>query len=308
MVGVMPAHVQDLERKVPEVQIVAVRQEALPDAIASADALVGYCPGELARKSSRLRWIQAIGAGVEEYSFEDLMAAGITLTNGKILQGPEIGDHAMALLLALTRSLHLMLRSPATREWIAPCARPIELRGKTAVVLGFGGIGVQIVERAVGFGMRILTVTPEDVPHMNAIQHSYKPDQLAEVLPLADVLFLAAALTRETTGIIGRRELALMKRSAYLINVTRGRMIRTDALVEALREGRLAGVGLDVTDPEPLPPDHPLWTFENVVITPHLAGVSDGHHERRLELFRDNLRRFARGLPLRNVVDMARGY
>lgn len=140
------------------------------------------------------------------------------------------------------------------------------------------------------------------------VDQTFKPDQLEELLPIADVVFIAAPLTRETEGMLGQQQLGRMKRSAILINVSRGKIIRTDALVHHLKTIGLRGVGLDVTDPEPLPRDHSLWGFDNVLITPHLAGQSHRNRERRFELIKENVRRFARGLPLCNVVDKAKGY
>lgn len=312
--GLSPAQVEEIRNAVPEVEIVVANRKELAEKVGEAVALVGAGSRDLIRAGKKLRWVQVFDAGIEEYNFPELVNSDIVLTNTKIIQAPEVADHAMALLLALTRNLHRVLRSrdmwetKDSWEWVHPAHRPIELRGKTALIIGLGGIGIQIAERASAFGMNVMGVDPRDVPFINSVQLAYKPDQLDEALPQANVVFMAAPHTRQTEGMLGPKEFALMKRGAYLINISRGKTIHTDALVQALKDGRLAGAGLDVTDPQPLPKDHPLWQFENIVITPHIAGQSDHNRERRFQLIKDNVRRFARGLPLRNVVDKNKGY
>jgi phosphoglycerate dehydrogenase-like enzyme len=184
----------------------------------------------------------------------------------------------------------------------------IELRGRTALVIGVGGIGTQVAQRAVAFGMRVLAVDPVDVPLHRDLTYVGKPDELDVILPDADVVFSCVPRTPRTEGMLGKPQFDLMKDGAYVINVSRGAIIDTDALVAALRSGKLAGAGLDVTDPEPLPSDHPLWKMDNVIITPHVAGQSDRIGERWTRLFRDNIVRFVTGQPLRNVVDKQLGY
>ena len=186
--------------------------------------------------------------------------------------------------------------------------RIIELRGKTALVIGLGGIGTQVAERAFAFGMRVLAVDPKDIPYMRAVERTVKPDALNSVLPEADVVFMCAPHTPRSEGMLGRDQFRRMKRGAYFINVSRGRTVQTEALVEALERGQLSGAGLDVTHPEPLPQSHPLWSMKNVVLTPHIATLSDQGWERRVELVEENLRRFAVGLPLYHVVDKEKGY
>jgi phosphoglycerate dehydrogenase-like enzyme len=214
----------------------------------------------------------------------------------------------MAMLLALSRGLRRALTNGESGKWRPMSFEPIELRGKTALIVGLGGIGTQIAERAAAFGMCVLALDPEDKPYLRAVEEVLKPDRLHDSLPRADVIFISAPLTASTKGLIGAKEIALLKKGCYVINVSRGELIVTDALVQALAEGRLAGAGLDVTDPEPLPAGHPLLAFQNVIITPHIAGVSDQVLRRRVDLVKENIRRFANGLPLINVVDKRKGY
>lgn len=304
--GLSGENVQELQAAVPEAQVITASGDNAATLVVDADALVGSCNSALLAKGEKIRWVQTASAGVEG-CVPLLGQRDILLTNAKILMGPEIADHAMAMLLALTRSLRQTIPAQARGEWRRNY-RPIELRGKTALIIGVGGIGTQIAERAAAFGMRVLGVDPKDIPYINAIDRVVPPDQLKEMLPEADVVFMAAPHTPESEYMLGPEQFSLMKRGAYFISVSRGKTTKTDALVQALESGHLAGAGIDVVDPEPLPPTHPLWKMPNVVITPHIAGQSDQMDARRLELYTQNIRRFAKGLPLLHVVDKRKGY
>lgn len=302
------AELAQLRAAAPGVQIVAPAEDRVMAEVADADGVIGNITPEMIRAGKKLKWVQSSSAGVENYLTPEMKASPITLTNCRIVQGPEVADHAFALLLALTRELHRIIPTKTKQEWTPRAYRPIELKGKTAVVIGVGGIGMQIVLRAHAFGMRVIAVDPRDIPYMPQIDKSVPPDALDSVLPEGDVVFVSAPYTRETHKMIGAKQFALMKSGAYFIAVSRGRIYDAPALVEALRIKRLAGAGLDVMDPEPLPKGHALWEAENVIITPHIAGRSDGENARYLALFAENLRRFASGLPLLNVVDKEKGY
>jgi phosphoglycerate dehydrogenase-like enzyme len=277
-----------------------------------ADALIGSFTPEMLRAAPKLRWVQVGSAGVETVLFPELIQSNITLTNCKIIQGPEISDHAFALLLALTRRLNELIPLKAKKAWpqreFQSDRRPIELNGRTALIIGLGGIGAQIAQRAWAFGMNVLAVDPRDMPMSRFVDQLVPPDRLQELLPRADVVFMAAPDTEQTRQMMGASEFARMKQDSFFIAVSRGKTYDGAALVKALDEKRLAGAGLDVTDPEPLPPDSPLWEFENVVITPHIAGQSDKFPDRQLTVFKENARRFSEGLPLINVVDKTKGY
>jgi phosphoglycerate dehydrogenase-like enzyme len=300
-----------LQRAVPEARLVAV--SGVEDArahVADADALVGVVDPELVRTGKKLRWVQVLSAGVDRYRFPELVESDIVLTNAKVIQGPNVADQAMALLLVLTRRVHhAVRRRDWEREPYYAEGGAVELEGKSALVLGTGGIGTAIARRAHGFGMRVVGVDVDtDVGTRTFIEAIEPPDRLHALLPGADVVFVAVPLTPQTEGMIGEAELARMKDGAYLVNIARGKIVDTDALVDAMRRSKLAGAGLDVTEPEPLPPNHPLWDLENVVVTPHVGGASDGVTARRLALVEDNLRRFVAGQPLVNVVDKQAGY
>ena len=280
--------------------------------IPDADALMGLCSRELVQAGKKLRWIQVYSAGVDRYRFPELLNSDITLTNCKIIQGPEIADHALAMLLALTRRLNELIPMRAKQEWLASRfraeRRPIELHGKTALIIGLGGIGTQIAQRTAAFGMKVVAVDPKDIPYLLFVEETVHPDRLHELLPRADVVFMAAPHTPESERMMGPAEFDMMKKGSYFIAVSRGKTYDKSALVKALDEKRLAGAGLDVTDPEPLPKGDPLWEFENVVITPHIAGQSDGIWGRRMAVLKENAQRFTEGSTLINIVNKKKGY
>jgi len=308
VVGMSPDAVVELQSAASGVTVKAAGRDELRAEVADADALLGTASPELIRAGKKLKWVQTYSAGVERYLSPELVNSDITLTNCKIIQGPEIADHALAMLLALTRSLYETIPIRPKEEWTRGQYHPIELNGKTAVVIGVGGIGTQIAVRAHAFGMKVIGVDPKDIPYAPFLDKVVPPDRLDEVLPQADVVFVSAPHTPRSEGMMGRRQFELMKKNSYFIAVSRGKLYDTDALVTALDSKRVAGAGLDVTNPEPLPKGHPLWKFENVVITPHIAGQSDMIQTRRMNLIKENIRRFAAGEPLLNVVDKQRGY
>ncbi len=316
----MPARLAELKRVAPEVLFVPVRDaaEAAKEA-AGADAVLGFCTADIVRAGKGLRWIQVSHAGVDKDITPELQASKIVLTNTQKLYGPNVADQAMALLLSLTRGgrrgpsdpTNGQGNGPRTALWDAMKKEilPQELRGKTMLVVGLGGIGTQVAQRAHAFGMRVLAVDPNEKIAKPACVFSVAPPaRLMALLPKADVVVVACPLTKETRGLFGKEQFAALKPSAYFVNVARGPVVRTDDLVEALRGKRLAGAGLDVTDPEPLPGGHPLWQMPNVAISPHIGGQSPEARDRQWRLFRENVRRFVVGERLLCVVDKERGY
>jgi D-2-hydroxyacid dehydrogenase (NADP+) len=306
--GMGVAWIPEMKAAAPDVTFVAPRPDEMLSQAADADAILGVISPELFHAAKRLKWVHIYSAGVEPYRIPEFINSNVTLTNGKIIQGPEIADHAFSLLLALTRNIYRAIPNMKKEEFRKGDYHPIELRGKTAVIIGVGGIGTQIAQRAHAFGMTVIGVDPKDIPLNENVSRMVVPDRLDSVLPLADVVFISAPHTPQSEGMVGPKQFELMKKGAYFIAVSRGKLYNTEALVKALDERRLAGAGLDVTNPEPLPKGHALWKFENVIITPHIATLSDGVAARYHELVLDNVVRFAKGEPLRNVVDKIKGY
>ena len=287
----------------------------LLDKAAGCHAIVGLYLGrgvsmdDVLAAAPELVWVQSLSAGVESFlASKRFVMNDVVLSNTRIIQGPEIADHAMGLLLNFTRDMKFYNEQMA-KGWQRKFRLPlIELRGKTALIIGLGGIGTQIAQRANAFGMRVLAVDPKDFPLNNIIERVGKPDDLDAMLPEADVVFSSVPLTAASRGMLGETQFNLMKDGVYFINVSRGGIVDTDALVAALEAGKVRAAGLDVTDPEPLPEGHPLWSMDNVTITPHIATVSDQLESRRTALFEENVSRFLSGRPLLNVVDKPKGY
>lgn len=328
VLGLSQAEIDELRRAAPALQMVPGIPPAAhavtavtPDApdnveqkqrllreVADADGFIGGPTREVIQAGKKLKWVQVLSAGVEPYLYPELVHSDIVLTNARIVASPGIADHAFGMLLALTRKLNYFISIRPNEIWERKPYDLLELEGKTALVIGMGGIGSQVARRANGFGMRVIGVDPKEFPPNPLIDKMVYPDRLDEVIPQADAIFVCAPHTAESEYMLGARQFELMKKGAFFIAVSRGKLYRLDALVKALDSRRLAGAGVDVTDPEPLPKGHPLWRFENVVITPHIATQCDGEMPRKLELLKENAARFARGAPLLHVVDKARGY
>ncbi len=320
--ALMKARLRELKTIAPNVFFIPVKTagEAAKEAI-GADAVVGYCTSDIVKANSKLRWIQIGHAGVEKDLVPELVNSNIAVTNLQRLHGPNVADQAMALLLALTRGLardldkkplpSLPLQDRGTEYWkkLKDVSQAQELHGRTMLIVGMGGIGTQIARRADAFGMRVLAIDPNAAIVKPAFIFSLdRPAKMMELIPQADVVVLACPLTNETKGMVGKSQFAAMKKSAYFINIARGGLTSQQELVDALKTNTIAGAGLDVTDPEPLPDGSPLWGMTNVVISPHLGGQSDGARDRAWRLFRENVRRFYFGEPLLCVVDKAKGY
>jgi D-2-hydroxyacid dehydrogenase (NADP+) len=307
-----PDMLRELQSASPKVRIVPVTGQNVIQEIGDADAFIGNITPAQVRAGKNLKWVGVMAAGVENVLFmsggNDLRDSNIVLTNNKVVQGPEIADHAFAMLLALARNLPAFWAAKAQERLTARPFPGIELNGRTAVVIGVGGIGMQIATRAWAFGMTVIGVDTEDKPFTPIVKKFVKPDQLDAVLPEADVVFISVPHTPLSHKMVGAKEFDLMKKGSYFIAVSRGGIYDMNGLVKALDEKKLAGAGVDVTDPEPLPPGHPLWKFPNTIITPHIAGRSDKDRARMVGTIKENIQRFADGKPLINVVDKQKGY
>lgn len=310
--GQSPETIADWQKASSKVKLVRVTSETAMQEIADADAYIGNISPALVRAGKKLRWVQTLSAGVEQVlhksGSDDLAKSDIVLTNNQIVQGPEIADHAMAMLLSLTRFIPTYLQRQADENWQARPYTLLELNGKNALVIGMGGIGLQIAIRAWAHGMNVVGVDPEDIAYLPYVDRIVKPDMLDSVVGDADVIFMAAPHTPMSHRMIGPGQFEAMKEGSYFIAVSRGGTYDLGSLVKALDSKRLAGAGVDVTDPEPLPKGHALWKMENVIITPHIAGRSDMDRGRMLGIVKSNIQRFADGQRLFNVVDKQKGY
>jgi phosphoglycerate dehydrogenase-like enzyme len=295
--------------------VVAGGREEAMEQIGDADAYVpGPWDAEVLAAAPRLGWVHFMWAGIEGQLFPEACESDVVITNSAGVFGPAMADHILALMLAFTRRLNVCTRRSARELWHVDGARGKatdgigELHGATLGIVGYGGIGRETAKRAKGFGMRVLALKRRPDQADEFADAVLGPDGLDQLLSESDYVAVCCALTEETRGMIGARELTLMKPSAVIVNVARGAVIDQDALIEALREGRIGGAGLDVTSPEPLPEDSPLWEMENVIITPHVAGASPLTRGRQFALLKENVRRFIAGEELLNVVDKVVGY
>jgi phosphoglycerate dehydrogenase-like enzyme len=248
---------------------------------------------------------------VDDVPLAELAARGIVVTNNSGVHAPNIAEHLMAMMLAFARQLPFLYRGQLAREWRDSTTRPrvFELSGQTLLVVGLGDIGLALAERAAAFGMRVIgTRRRPEQPAPSTVSRVVATDRLAEVLPEADHVAICLPLTAGTRGLFDAAMLTRMKPTGYLYNIGRGPIVATDALVEALANGGLGGAGLDVTDPEPLPPDSPLWAMDNVLITMHTSGGTPHYWDRALELLVANIDRYERGEELHNRVDPETGY
>jgi phosphoglycerate dehydrogenase-like enzyme len=304
--------IRELRAAAPSLNIVFPSRENLNAEIADADGIVGGITREQFLAAKKLKWVQITSAGVENYlmGIPELKNSQVTITNMKIVQGIEIADHALALLLSLTRRIDVAVKDRETQNWrtLQQYGPPLELQGKTCVIVGVGGIGTQIAVRAKAFGMTVIGVDPKDIPYSPYLDRTVWPDRLETVLPEADVVFISAPHTAQTEKMFQAPQFAKMKKGSLFIAVSRGKIYDAIALADAIKSGHIAAAGVDVTDPEPLPKDHPLWKTGRVIITPHIAGRSDGEGPRYFEIYKENLARFAKGEPLRHTVDKEKGY
>lgn len=279
---------------------------------AEADAVEArYATPDFLAASKRVVWVQALSAGVDRYlEIPELRTRrGLVFTNLRGVHGPAIADHVFGMLLTLTRGLRERWQQQAEARWQRETlAVPVALAGRTLLVVGLGGIGSEVARRGHGFGMRVIGTRRSSTAAEPFVERVGRPEELRALLPEADVVVICAPLTPETEGLFDAASFAAIKRGAILVNIARGKIVDTAALLEALHSGQLAGACLDVTEPEPLPADHPLWKEPNVLITPHVAAEAELSGERGWIVLKENLRRFARGEPLLNVVDREAGY
>jgi phosphoglycerate dehydrogenase-like enzyme len=301
-----------LQEEFPDVRFVAAPSaDVARTEVGDADAIVGYCDEDLVAAADSLVWVQIFSAGAEHCLAVDAFASGrLLLTNMQKMASPVIGEHAIAMMLSLTRGLTQQAKSMSNGDWNRSVGDDIgmmSVEGKTVLVVGLGGIGRAAARRAAALGMRVIATRNSSRSGPEYVDYVGLSDELFELAAQADVVINALPLTPETQGLFDKAFFDAIKPGAFFVNVARGGSVVTGDLVDALADGRIAGAGLDVTDPEPLPPEHPLWRMPNVIITPHIAWYGN-NRERQLALARENIRRFIAGDPLLSVVDPARGY
>ncbi|MGG3281739.1 D-2-hydroxyacid dehydrogenase [Paenibacillus solani] len=302
---------QKIKEIAPDCELlVSKAKELTPQSIRDAEILIGWSRSlqeNILSKDSQLKWIQAWSAGVDKMPLSELENKGIQLTNASGVHSIPITEHIFAMILAFTRNLHLAIRQQSNNKWDTSGSFT-ELAGKTIVIVGVGQIGSHAAKVAQAFGMRTVGVrhSGKSDPHVEVM---YKVDQLEEALAEGDYVVNILPLTNETRGLFDKTKFAAMKSSSFFFNVGRGPSVVTNDLIEALQSGALAGAGLDVFEEEPLPSDHPLWSMDNVIMTPHMAGDTDRYSERVMDIFLENLQHYVNREPLpRNVIDYSKSY
>lgn len=314
--GRMPGLEARLQDAAGSVELVFDRSPGMspsPELLQGVDAIISLCnPATVEAAGSRLLWLHSYTVGVDNcLGLAPQEIEGRVFTNSKRLMGPAIAEHAIAMLMAIATRLPAYGESQLENRWDrAPTTRPGfgELEGKTLLVVGLGGIGTEVAWRAKGLGMRVIATRNSSREGPDYVEYVGLADELHELAARADVVVNALPLTPATTGLFDAAFFEAAKPGAIFISVGRGASTDTGALVAALRSGALYGAGLDVTDPEPLPADSPLWQLDNVIITPHVSGAAGNNWARVAMVAVENLRRYVAGEPLLNPVDMAAGY
>jgi phosphoglycerate dehydrogenase-like enzyme len=291
-------------------------RRALHEILGSTEVLLTnqVMPDDIVQLAAQLKWLQLTSAGVDMLLEHPVVRApGVTVTTASGIHATAISEYIIGAMIAFAKNFPKALRAQAERSWQPYW--PQELEDATVGIIGLGAIGKRTAELARALRLRVLAMRRSCRRRMSgaeagepAVDELFPPAELHAFLGECDYVVLALPLTDESAGLIGEAEFAAMKQNAVIVNIARGRVIDQDALLRALREGRIAGAALDVTTPEPLPADHELWAAPNVMITPHISGGTPRYMERAIDLFCDNLGRYLAGEPLRNVVDPDRGY
>lgn len=301
--------VEQLRRRFSQIEFVVPSNDAeYAEVMPRTHVVVGRLPHELLPQAQNLRWIQNQGAGVDRLLTPEVIASDVIVTNAQSLHAPQISEHVLTMMLCFAREFRKIFQAQRDHVWRPPEFDPFCLDGQTLGVVGAGGIGGALAEKAHHLGMRVIGLRrrPGDKPsYLDMLVGS---DGLHELLRQSDHVAVCCPLTPETAGLIGAEELHAMKPSAYVYNIGRGKIIQAEPLLRALKEGWIAGAGLDVTDPEPLPPDAELWDLPNVIVTQHTSGTAPHNDDRFYDLLEQNLERFLNGEQLLNVVDKEAGY
>lgn len=272
------------------------------------EVVIGFFKPPVCAAAPNLKWVQSFSAGMDHFLFPEIIDRDVIVSNAAGLHAPQGGEHAWAMLLALARGIRPGLERMGEKRWGG--VNVVEISGGTLGLIGLGGFGLEMVKRAQGYDMTILALDAVRTEKPVGVSELKKPttENLHALLEKSDAVMTACPLTKETYHLLGAEEFKKMKSSAYLVNVTRGGIVDEDDLVVALKNGDIAGAALDVCEIEPLPEDSPLWTAPNLLITPHRAGASQYRPRRLFEFFVENLERYLKGEPVRNVVDKVKGF
>lgn len=290
----------------------AIREAKDADIVAGLTSPPGVCEPDLVNNAKQLRYILAISAGVEPcIAVPSIHSRNLLVTNLRGIDAAAIGEHAIALALAMAHGIDTFVADGEKGRWSRQDAQATHLQvlsGKTLLVVGLGGIGTEVASRAHALGMKVIATRGRGHEGPDYVSYVGTPDELVKLAASADVVVNAAPLTAQTRGVFDAKFFSAMKPTAYFVNVARGAAVVQSDLVAALTQGKIAGAGLDVVTPEPLPADNPLWRVPNVIITPHISSSSDIPSDARWVVVNENLRRYAAGEKMLSVVDLEREY
>jgi len=310
-----PWFAERLRLDVPQLEVVHLQDYGcMNEEIADADIAISWSlRGEQIKAAKKLKWIHSTATAVHALMSDELRASTILVTNARDVHGPVVAEHAMALVFALAKRLPQAMRYQQQKHWAqediwAAAAPPRELKAATITIVGLGGIGRPLARMASALGMRVLGVREHPERPKEGVEKTYGFDDLDRALSEAAFVVLALPVTPKTHHLMNAARLARLRPEACLINVGRGVLIDEEALIAALQKNSFAGAALDVTEKEPLSPNSPLWQMDNVLITPHIAGLTEQMWERHYSIFTENLRRFLKGEPLLWTVDKQMGY
>ena len=295
----------------PKMEVLVTQDRAeMETALPNVEIAVAGFPRAFILRAPNLRWVQQWGAGADWLiNHPEVVDRNFILTNASGIHAIPISEHILAFMLSFARGFYIAARNQAEGQWRGVEDRHIfELAGKTVVLIGVGAIGERTAVLASALGMKVIGVRYNRNKPADGVDEMVGPDQLLTVLPEGDFVVLTVPLTPASKNMIGETELRAMKPTSYIINIGRGGTIDQEMLVRALQENWIAGAGLDVTTPEPLPSDSPLWEMENVIITAHYSGATPYYNQRAMAIFLDNLARYGDGRPLCNVVDKQLAY
>ncbi len=301
---VEPKHIEQIAAAAPEAEIVNAGQERIAEELFAADIFCGHAKVPVdwdgVVRQGRLKWIQSSAAGMDHCLVPAVIESEIAVTSASGVLADQVAEHTIALVTAWCRSLPTFLRAQQNREFIRRPTR--DLTRSTVGIVGLGGVGRRLAQLLAPFEVRILATDMFPVDKPACVETLWPAHRLDDLLATADFVVLCMPLNDSTRGIIDAARLGRMKPNALLVNVARGALVVTDDLIAALEAGRLAGAVMDVTDPEPPPPQSRLWTMPSVIITPHVGGQSSWRIDNMTRLFCRNLRRWRQGLPLVNFL------
>jgi phosphoglycerate dehydrogenase-like enzyme len=305
-----PEELQQIRSAGKNVELtVPANQDELNRLLPEVDVLFGAVNADMLARAKKLRWMQATEAGMEKLLFPELIASPVVITNMARAFAPAISETAIGMLLVLARGFNQYFWPQFQQKKWQLQRVLVEVSGMTMGIVGMGGIGQAVAAKAhYGFDMKVLATDTKPMAKPVFVDTLREPAWLDEMVPQVDVLVSAVPLTKETNKLFNEKLFRSMKKTAYFLNVSRGPVVDSAALVTALKEGWIAGAGIDVADQEPAPPDHPFYSAPNIVLTCHSAGFAPQRQLRLVALLEENVRRYSNGLPLLNVVDKSRGY